>query len=149
MALPFFSISLPPLPVPAAGALASNIVFQTIAATRAEAGASHGSQRPSAPSPAQPAAWRADWRLWLMLLWAVGVAAAFTHMLVTCAAIWRLRRMAKASPDGHLSRELARELGISQAVEVLETSAGTMSMTFGIVRPAVFLPCDAAGWRLA
>src|SRR2546425_387689 len=82
----------------------------------------------------------------LGVLWAVGAAAAFTHMLVTCAAVWRLRRRAKASPDSPLSRELARELGISHAVEVLEASAGTMPMTFGIVRPAVFLPCDAAGW---
>ena len=58
------------------------------------------------------------------------------------SALWG----AKASPDSPLSRELARELGISHAVEVLEASAGTMPMTFGIVRPAVFLPCDAAGW---
>src|SRR5439155_15248561 len=37
-------------------------------------------------------------------------------------------------------------LGILHAVEVLETSTGSMPMTFGIVRPVVFLPSDAATW---
>src|SRR5205823_7424868 len=36
--------------------------------------------------------------------------------------------------------------GILHTVEVLETSTGTMPMTFGIVRPAVFMPLDAAEW---
>ena len=55
-------------------------------------------------------------------------------------------RGARPSADRRLSVELAHELGIRHAVEVLETVEGTMPMTFGIVRPAVFLPSDAVEW---
>jgi TonB family protein len=81
-----------------------------------------------------------------MLLWAAGTLAAFAQMLVACAGMWRVRRSARPSPDRLLSRELAQGLGIPHAVEVLETSAGTMPMTFGILRPAVFMPLGAAAW---
>src|SRR5260221_4978526 len=147
LALPVLSISLPALPVPLAGALLpeATVMFQTTAAMgadRADASAS----RPDAPRPAQPAPWRPNWRLSLMLLWAAGAVAAFTQMLVACAGMWRVRRSARPSPDRWLSTELAQGLGILHGVEVLETSTGTMPMTFGIVRPAVFMPSDASDW---
>ena len=81
-----------------------------------------------------------------MLLWASGSAVAFAQMLAACAGMRRARRAAKPSPDRDLAVELAQGLEIRQAVDVLETAAGTMPMTFGIARPAVFMPCDAAGW---
>src|SRR5260370_9964293 len=81
-----------------------------------------------------------------MLLWAAGKAIAFAQRLIACAGMRRLRRAARPSPDRDLSVELAQSLGIRHPVEVLETPEGTMPMTFGIVRPAVFMPVDAAGW---
>ena len=32
---------------------------------------------------------RLDWKTWLMLLWAAGVAISFARMLAACAAMWR------------------------------------------------------------
>src|SRR5437660_4613246 len=148
LALPFFSVSLPALRVPLGGALLpeATVLFQTTAAMGADRAGAQASQRPDALRPAQPAPWRPNWRLSLMLIWAVGAVAAFTQMLMACVGMWRVRRSAKPSPDRRLSTELARGLGILHGVEVLETSTGTMPMTFGIVRPAVFMPSDAGGW---
>ena len=148
LALPFLSVSLPALPIRVAGRLLPEamVVFQTSAAMGADRAAAPAAQRSGAPRPAQPAPWRPDWRLSLMLLWAAGTVAACAQLLVACAGMWRVRRASKPSPDRPLSTELARELGILHAVEVLETSTGSMPMTFGIVRPVVFLPSNAAAW---
>src|SRR5437879_2309350 len=126
LALPVLSISLPALPVPLAGSLLpeASVVFQTTAAMGADRAGAPASRLPDAPRPAQPATWRPNWRLSLMLIWAVGAVAAFTQMLMACVGMWRVRRSAKPSPDRRLSSELAQELGIIHTVEVLETSTG-------------------------
>lgn len=80
-----------------------------------------------------------------MLLWATGAAAAFAPMLAAYASIRRVRRSAKPFPDRDLCNVLSRSLGIRHPVDVLETHAGSMPMTFGILRCAVFIPSDA-GW---
>jgi TonB family protein len=148
LALPFLSISLPALPV-AASALVPDVgvLFRTTATAHLDAANSQSSQRTGgAPTPSRSLPWRPDWRLSLMLLWAAGSVAAFTQMLVACAGMWRIRRAARPSPDRRLSVELAQELGIRHAVDVLETAEGTMPMTFGILRPAVFMPSDSVEW---
>jgi TonB family protein len=147
LALPFLSVSLPALPV-AAGAQVLNIgvLFRTTATAHADAATALSQQLAAAPGPSQSLPWRPDWRLWLMLLWAAGSVVALTQMLVACAGMRRIRRAARPSADRRLSLELAQELGIRHAVEVLETAEGTMPMTFGILRPAVFMPSDSAEW---
>jgi TonB family protein len=151
LALPFLSVSLPALAVPAASALVPNVgvLFQTTATAHPDGAASQSPQRAGSTAPFRSLPWTPDWRLSLMLLWAAGSAVAFTQMLIACARMWRLRRAAKPSPDRSLSVDLAQELGIAHAVEVLETAEGTMPMTFGIVHPAVFMPSDAAEWTAA
>src|SRR5205823_11037225 len=104
------------------------------------------SSQPLAPRPAQPALWRPDWRFYVMLLWIAGATAAFVSMLLTCIRVRSLRRSARPSPDRDLSVEIASLLGIPEAVDVLETRAGVMPMTCGILRPAVFMPSEAALW---
>ncbi len=147
LALPFLSVSLPALPVAASAlVLDVGVLFRTTTTAHPDAATAQSRQPTSAPAPARSLPWRPDWRLSLMLLWAAGSAAAFAQMLIACAGMRRIRRAARPSPDRRLSVELAQELGIRHAVEVLETAEGTMPMTFGIVRPAVFLPSDAAEW---
>jgi TonB family protein len=148
LALPFLSVSLPVLPVSTANALPANVavLFQATATAHPEAAVSQNPVRTHASASSRPALWRPDWRLSLMLLWAAGSLAAFAQMLVAYAGMRRMRRAARPSPDIRLSVELAQGLGIRHTVEVLETTEGTMPMTFGIVRPAVFLPSDAAEW---
>jgi TonB family protein len=87
-----------------------------------------------------------DWRIWLMLLWTAGAAAAFARMLATCIAMWRVRRAARPFPDDGLARALAQGLGIRRHVRVLEGRPGSMPMTFGLLRPSVFMPPEAGEW---
>jgi TonB family protein len=146
LALPLLSVSLPALPMRAASGLIpdAGLLFRTTAIAHPDGASAQGLQMTAAPSRSLP--WRPDWRLSLMLLWATGSVAALAQMLVACGRMWRIRRAARPSPDRRLAVELAQELGIRHAVDILETGEGTMPMTFGILRPAVFMPGDAVEW---
>jgi TonB family protein len=155
LALPLLSIALPALRVQGAAAFLALpepvTTFQTTVTASSslatEAGVSRSPIGASEPS-ARVKAPRADWKLWLMQLWAAGAAAALAQMLVACAAVWRIRRKARPFRDGELGLcgALSQALGIHRRVDVLETEAGSMPMTFGVLRSAIFMPSDAAGW---
>src|ERR1039458_6269822 len=108
LALPFLSVSLPALRVPASGALLPfdpAVVFQT--------GNSAAVEPPSPSLLPDTTARRAllapryyDWRIWL--LWAIGAAAAFARMLAAFIAMWRVQRAARPFPDDGLARALAQ-----------------------------------------
>ena len=148
LALPFLSASLPVLRVPAVGALLPfdpAVVFQVASSAAVEP--------PSSPVLPAANARRAitaprygDWRIWLMLLWAAGAAAAFARMFAAFVAMWRVQRSARPFRDDGLARALAQSLGIRRPVPVLESRTGSMPMTFGLLRPAIFMPPEAAGW---
>jgi TonB family protein len=148
LALPFLSASLPALRVPASGALLPfdpAVVFQVGSSAAVEPPSS--SLLPSATARRAMDAQRyLDWRIGLMLLWAAGAAAAFARMLAAFLAMWRVRRAARPFPDDGLARALAQALGIRHHVGVLESRPGSMPMTFGLLRPAVFMPPEATGW---
>ena len=148
LALPFLSASLPALRVPASGALLPfdpAVVFRVASSAAVEPPSS--SLLPSATARRAINAPRYyDWRIWLMLLWAAGAAAAFARMLAAFIAMWRVQRAARPFPDDGLARALAESLGIRHPVRVLESRPGGMPMTFGLLRPAVFMPPEAAAW---
>lgn len=148
LVLPFFSLWLPALRIPLAGtfAPAAAALFETTAALRADAAAPPATPRSGVTATERTGKKPLDWRLWLMSLWAAGAAAAFTQMLIAFSAMSRIRRTASASADRKLAAQLASGLGIGYAVEVLETPQGSMPMTWGILRPAIFLPRDASLW---
>jgi len=81
-----------------------------------------------------------------MLLWAAGTAAAFARMFAAFIAMRRVQRSARPFPDDGLASALAQALGIRYGVRVLESRPGGMPMTFGLPRPAVFMPPEAAAW---
>src|SRR5579871_401441 len=151
LALPILSVSLPALQVPAPRAAAA-ITFRTTAlATQMPTAAVPLKTVPPAhaATPLKPSAKPIDWKLWLMLLWATGATLVFAQMLFACAAVWRLRR---ASPpfgprELNLCQALAQALGIRHRVDVIETKPGSMPMTFGVLRSAIFMPSDAADWN--
>jgi TonB family protein len=150
LALPFLSVALQALPVGRAGAILPVNLGLVFHATGTAVDGSAVAAMPSSPGTGRPAAGaparRLDWKTWLMLLWAAGVAISFARMLVACAALWRLRRQAAPYPEPDRARALAAALGIRHEVEVLETVRGSMPMTFGLLRPAIFMPCDAGSW---
>src|SRR5437899_2908305 len=145
LALPLLSISLPAIAVPAIP-LDAGVLFTATAGARAEANATPVPQRSGAATPAPRASWRPDWRLPLLALWAAGALTALVQMLYAYAGMWRLRRAARPSAHRDLAAELAHALGIRRPVAALDTAAGTMPMTFGILRPAVLLPSDTGAW---
>jgi TonB family protein len=132
--------------VPAA-LLPPGVVFQTTVVGDAPAAAAvrHGATRAAANAPVKPAPWRPDWRLWLMLFWAAGCTAAFAQMLAGWAIMRRARRTASPFRDADLPA-LLTALGIHREVDVLETRAGRMPVSFGLFRPAVLMPADAVDW---
>ena len=151
LALPLLSIALPALRVRGAAAFLPSPEPVTTYQTTVIASSSFATEAGVSRSPiaaSQPPARRADWKLWLMQLWAAGAAAAFAQMLVACAAVWRIRRKARPLGDSELGfcAELSQALGIHRRVDVLETQAGSMPMTFGVLRSAIFMPSDAADW---
>jgi TonB family protein len=81
-----------------------------------------------------------------MLAWAAGSAVAFAQMLAACAVVWRERRSARSFSDHTLCNALSGALGIHGPVEVLETEAGRMPMTFGLLRSAIFMPANVWEW---
>ncbi len=147
--LPLFSVSLPALRIAPVAEFAPGmaVLFETAATERADSSTPHLPAQKGATVASHGARPRIDWRLFAMAFWAAGAAAAFTQMLLACAGMWRMRRSATPSPDRQLATQLATELGISQAVDVLETTEACMPMTFGIMRAAIFLPRDAARWN--
>ncbi|MGD0298827.1 MAG: TonB family protein [Bryobacteraceae bacterium] len=148
LAVPFFSLWLPALPIPSAATIAPGVaaLFETTARVSSDSATGRLAGRSGVASPKRPIQKPLDWRLLLMSLWAAGAAAAFTQMSIAFAAMSRMRRAAGPSVDGELAAELARNLELSHAVQVLETPAGCMPMTWGILRPVIFMPSDARGW---
>jgi TonB family protein len=149
LALPLLSAALPALRVPFSSiAPPTSAQFQTT--VESPAGSGTGTVRTPLPSGVaavlRPAGWRPDWSMWLLLLWAAGTAAALGRILVAYTVAWRMLRSAVRSPDSALGGVLARTLGIRRAVDVLATEPGSMPIAFGMRRPVVLMPADAAGW---
>ena len=149
VALPLLSISLPALRVPTGGLLAAAPSITFHADAKASAGgpitrAAPSPARPAAPAPSAP--WRLDPVLCLMLLWTAGAALALAQMLLAYTKLCRIRRAARPYPAPEAPRSLARALGIGRPVEVLETSAGTMPMAFGLSRSTILMPAGAQSW---
>jgi len=148
LTVPFFSLWLPALRVPSATTIAPAVAafFEATATVNSDSATGRLPRRSGVVSPIGPIQKRLDWRLLLLSLWAAGAAASVAQMLISFAAMSRMRRAAGPSADRDLAAELARNLGIPHAVDVLETPAGCMPMTWGILRPAIFMPADARGW---
>jgi TonB family protein len=148
LALPFFSLWLPSFEIPSVRSFApaAAALFETAAKPPLDAAARSLTPPSSLTAPARPTPNRLRWRFLLLSLWAAGVAAALTRMSIAFRAMSSLRGRANVSADPELPIRLSRELGISRAVDVLETSEGCMPMTWGILRPTIFMPCDAGNW---
>ncbi|MGD0666054.1 MAG: TonB family protein [Bryobacteraceae bacterium] len=148
LALPLLSLVLPAVRMPASGALLAlvpDITFQAGARAGAATAARSGPAAPQAkPAPVHS---RIDWRLFPMLIWAAGALVGLAQMAVAGGAIAGARRRARAHPAQAESAALSAAIGTGDTVAVLEAPPGSMPMTWGLFRPAVFLPADACDWN--
>jgi TonB family protein len=149
LALPLLTVALPVLRVPVSTVVLpanTGFVFRAIGIASADDSSVPATTAvsPSDPLPASPA--RPGLRRWLLLLWATGSAVSFLKMLLSYLALWRTRRSATPLDDSGLADNLGHCLGIAHPVPVFETASGGMPMTFGFLRPAVFLPADCQAW---
>lgn len=144
LVLPLLSAVLPALPVRVpAPLLASEAIFQVtagppVAVPTATNGPGHETL---------PPAGRSSRPNWLLLLWALGTALLVTQLSVNWLNMLFVRRAAKPFPDLDFSPWM-RALRMRRPVELLQGRRGSMPMAFGLFRPVVFLPTDAAGWTL-
>lgn len=145
IALPILSVSLPALRVPVTSATTS-FVFQAIGSSQQNTQTQNVTPPPGTSVSGRSVQWHPDWKAALMFLWMAGSLIALAQMLVACVSIWRVRRTSPPFADHELSTELSQTLGIRHPVDVLESGTGSMPMTFGILRTAVFMPSDAATW---
>jgi TonB family protein len=149
VALPFLLVSLPALRVPAAASFlpaATGATFRASTSTSPNAGGLQSALRPGGANSFGSRAWRPDWKASLMLLWVAGAAVVFIRILLAGTAIRRIRRSAKPFFDRDLCGALSKALGIRQPVDVLENEAGSMPMTYGLLRSAILMPADAVHW---
>lgn len=94
------------------------------------------------PRPAPPARTPV-----LPLVLIAGFLAAASRFLVGAARTsWIVRRAADAAHAGAVLEHLARSLGIRRRVRAIQTAVAPMPMTWGVARPVVVLPEDAASW---
>lgn len=146
LALPLFTVALPSLHVPLAFAALPSVadfgITSGVAGTL-PAKALSGARASTFP---QPAARRANWGAWLLLLWGAGTLAALARTIAAYTVAWRLRRSARPFPDAALCRALAAGLGIRRSVDVLEIQPGAMPVAFGLFRSVILMPADASAW---
>ena len=148
-ALPFLLVSLPVLRVPVATSLlpgTTGVMFRATASTSSHAGGLQSGARPPAATSFRAAAWSPDWKTALMLFWAAGAAVVLIRILLAGRAIRRIRRSAKPFFDRDLCGALSTAIGIRHPVDVLETEAGSMPMTYGFLRSSILMPADAVHW---
>lgn len=141
LALPFLSASLPRIALPGAR------VFDAVTFT---ASALAGDSAPAAASAAAASAQAArsgfDARLAILAVWAAIVLLGFARIALGWLAIRRIRQNAVAFEDRAAVDALARSLGIEHAVDIFWSERGSMPMTAGPLRPAIFLPEEAREW---
>jgi beta-lactamase regulating signal transducer with metallopeptidase domain len=169
LVLPDWRVPVPPvaLPAPMVDALgwpstgSSGAGALSLATSGAEVPASGSSSSAGAgtaavdlarPAPGVASASGANWRPWILQLWVLGAALLALRLLVGSVQVMRMRRRAAVMTDPawlSLRDELAQDLGVKSRVELLRGPRGVMPMTWGVLRPVILLPPEAAEWPAA
>ncbi len=91
----------------------------------------------------------AQMSFWLAFAWAGGAVAMLCWLVVGFVRRARLARSAVAVDGGriaHLGDIAVRSLGLRRRVQLLLGDSRVVPMTWGTVRPVLFLPVAAEGW---
>lgn len=86
-------------------------------------------------------------RAWL-LLWSAGAAVIGLYVAAGHLSLWRLRRRAALAPLcwSAVAMRVAARAGLARVPDVLVSPAVPGPLIAGLLRPAVFIPPDAAAW---
>jgi TonB family protein len=103
-----------------------------------------------AASPPAPRPLPAGHTDWLPILWMVGCGVACLRFFVGVAHTgWMVRLARTVEHAQRMAEEYSAVLKIRRRARVLESEAAPMPLTWGILRPVVVLPADAADWPQA
>jgi len=141
LALPLLSLAVPAWQIPTR--FTPGVVFRMAATPSADAVLATARSASPMPAPAHRAA--RDWPRWLAILWGAGTAVSLLQLLVAWIAIARTRRRGRRVADPEIAA-CAGTLGMNADVAVVEARQGVMPAACGVLRPAVFVPAEAAGW---
>ena len=86
---------------------------------------------------------------WLAMIWLAGLLILFARLLIGRAGLALLTHSAGKVSGGELQSEvqdLCRQLGIQRKVVLLLSKKRVIPMTWGVFRPRVLLPTEAARW---
>jgi TonB family protein len=131
--LPFLSVSLPAFSLPVAAHIqeASELTFKTDVLGRF-AGSSPADSHLQRPTSTPRSSSRLP--VFVGLLWLLGTAIGLAQMVIGWVKLQQLRTHASVVAEPF------------NGVSLLETSAGSMPMTYGLFTPVIFLPADARDW---
>ena len=85
----------------------------------------------------------------VLTLWLAGAALLVGRLLAGLLRLWWLGRGAVMVIDGgwlHTAHLLARRLGMDRGVTLLRGIGASVPMTWGVLRPVVWLPAEAEEW---
>lgn len=108
----------------------------------------------STAAPAHDASRTPAWRraltpAGLLLIWATGALAVLAWMAVGHLALHRVKRRASPVTEAAWSeaqRDAAWLLDVRRPVSVYRSSAASMPVTWGVLRPFVLLPAESDSW---
>ncbi|HVU88316.1 MAG TPA: M56 family metallopeptidase [Pirellulales bacterium] len=104
-----------------------------------------GVQRATSAADASPR----SWRLLLLILCALGVAAGLGRLAVALQAVQNLRRKSEPVTGqviAHLLKQLAERADYRQAIDLRQTDRLTSAAVFGWRQPVIVLPRDWREW---
>jgi carboxyl-terminal processing protease len=85
----------------------------------------------------------------LLAAWAAGAILSGIPVLLGILSLRRVARGAATATDPamlELARRLAAQAGVRRPVRLILSPARVIPMTWGLFRPIILLPADAAGW---
>lgn len=147
VALPLTSLLAPAIRItvtmPAAAAAIESFTPPPASGARASATASQAAP-PAAPAPAGPAL---SWRSLITMAWLIGAALCLLPLAIGFRQMRALRRCGLPDPHAQsVADAAARDIGMTRRVQVLLHESAAGPLTFGVIRPAIVLPRDAARW---
>lgn len=150
--VPVLTAILPVLRVPVPAALAGMKLTVSAASPGGDVEASSlmgSASLVASEAPTRMFVFSGPWQRVLLLLWLAGALVMLLRLALSVAKVRCLIRNASQVTDAtwlDLSRDLEDRLGVKRPVALLTGTGGTVPMTWGTMRPVIWLPPVAREW---